>query len=212
MVRGRQGPDPAAGLSLFAFDPGGTTGWAEFSCPFVNVFKRDTDLLLGMEVEYGQLTGLEGVQAMDVQDLLRKFVGPVIIEDFILRIQSADRDVLSPVRMTARIEQIVELTNWGRGTGDYYRLLAARQPEKGWEGTPLVHPANAWREIRVRKQAAELAMSTATDARMKDWELWATGKPHARDAMRHGITFLRRAKMDAALRRWAWPELAAIAA
>lgn len=208
-MRVQDRPDPADGLSLFAFDPGGTTGVAEFQLPFENLFQRDAELLDGMQVAYNQLTGTEGVQAMEVQDLLRKHIGPVIIEGFVLRQFNQDADLLSPVRMTARIEQVIDMLNWERGCGDYMRHVGAQMLG---EDEPAVPPWNAWREIRVRKQPVEIAMSTATDDRLKDWGLWATGAPHARDAMRHGITFLRRAKTDERLRRWGWPELAESAA
>lgn len=200
-MRAKTGPDPTDGLELFAFDPGGTTGWAYFACPTENVFKMETDLLDGMEVQYGQLSGKEPVQGMQAYDLLKEdgFVGPVIIEDFTLRRFDQGDDLLSPVRMTARIEQMMEMLNWQRGVGEYSRTLMP-------DGKVAALP-NAWRELRSRRQSAEMAMSTATDARLKDWGLWATGKPHARDAMRHGITFLRRAKTDGSLRRWGWPEL-----
>jgi hypothetical protein len=58
-----------------------------------------------------------------------------------------------------------------------------------------------------KKQQPSLAKSTATDERLKDWGLWEKGAPHARDAIRHGVTFLRRAKTDNRLRNWAWPHV-----
>jgi hypothetical protein len=55
-------------------------------------------------------------------------------------------------------------------------------------------------------QEPSLAMSTATDERLKDWGLYKRegGEEHARDATRHGITFLRRAKDKRNLRYRAW--------
>jgi hypothetical protein len=44
------------------------------------------------------------------------------------------------------------------------------------------------------KQHASLAMSTVTDDRLKAWGFWVPGKEHARDAIRHAITFLKRRK------------------
>lgn len=43
-------------------------------------------------------------------------------------------------------------------------------------------------------QEPGLAMSTVTDERQKLWGYWLPGKPHARDAVKHGITFLKRKK------------------
>lgn len=44
------------------------------------------------------------------------------------------------------------------------------------------------------KQQANLAMSMVTDDRQKSWGFWLPGKPHARDAIKHNLTFLRRMK------------------
>jgi hypothetical protein len=47
------------------------------------------------------------------------------------------------------------------------------------------------------KQSAALAMGTVTDDRQKAWGFWIPGKPHARDAVKHAITFLKRKKQQA---------------
>lgn len=47
------------------------------------------------------------------------------------------------------------------------------------------------------KQSASLAMNTVTDDRQKEWGFWLPGKEHARDAVKHAITFLRRKKEQA---------------
>lgn len=44
------------------------------------------------------------------------------------------------------------------------------------------------------KQMSSLAMGTVTDERQKAWGYWVPGKPHARDAIKHNITFLKRRK------------------
>jgi hypothetical protein len=43
-------------------------------------------------------------------------------------------------------------------------------------------------------QQPALAMSAVTDARQKAWGFWVPGKPHARDGVKHAITFLKRQK------------------
>lgn len=45
-------------------------------------------------------------------------------------------------------------------------------------------------------QQPSLAKNTASDDRLKLAGLWAPGKPHANDALRHATTFLRRARAD----------------
>lgn len=48
-------------------------------------------------------------------------------------------------------------------------------------------------------QMPRLAFDTATDDRLKKWGLYKPGSPHERDATRHAITLIRRAKTDAKL-------------
>lgn len=45
-------------------------------------------------------------------------------------------------------------------------------------------------------QMPSMAKTTATDDRLKRWGLWQSGKPHANDAIRHGVVALRRAARD----------------
>jgi len=52
---------------------------------------------------------------------------------------------------------------------------------------------------RHTKQMPSMAMSTITDDYMRSATLWTPGQPHANDAVRHGVTFLRRAVMHPAL-------------
>lgn len=56
-------------------------------------------------------------------------------------------------------------------------------------------------------QSAQMAMTTATDARLKDAHLYVPGMPHATDASRHAATFLRNARAHSSIRKAAWPEL-----
>lgn len=55
------------------------------------------------------------------------------------------------------------------------------------------------------KQLPALAMTTATNERLKRWGLYKPGSEHSKDAMRHAITFLRRASENTGLAKTAWP-------
>jgi hypothetical protein len=55
-------------------------------------------------------------------------------------------------------------------------------------------------------QTPSMAMKTATDARLKTWGLYEPGPDHLKDATRHAITFIRRAKQDNDLAVEAWGE------
>jgi hypothetical protein len=174
-------------LEVFAVDPGGTTGWAWCSLPVAPFLELRHDLIAELEFDCGQVDGLENAQTSQLMQImydLRFDGGPLIIEDFVLRKFTKDADLLAPVRITARLEYAVEVGCW---------MV---------DGIPT--RAGTFRQFKIRKQQPSLAMSTVTDDRLREWGLWEVGQPHARDALRHAVTFLRRAKQDAALRRWAW--------
>ncbi len=59
-------------------------------------------------------------------------------------------------------------------------------------------------DARVIYQDRGLAKSTATDQRLKAWGFWLPGEEHARDAMRHAITALRRARAKQRVRDMLW--------
>lgn len=59
-------------------------------------------------------------------------------------------------------------------------------------------------EIRLFWQMPTDAKRTITNQRLKDWGLYIRGREHARDAERHAIYFIRRAKKIEMLRREAW--------
>lgn len=44
--------------------------------------------------------------------------------------------------------------------------------------------------IRPTKQLAQNAKKFVTDEKLKAWDMYVKGKPHARDAIRHGIFYL----------------------
>lgn len=112
-------------LAIMAFDPGGTTGWCATSFRLGHLaILRSAGLkaFLGAEaltLTSGQLTGSETSQALDAAELIaagveRGEVDYVVLlyEDFILRQKRKDRDLLSPVRVTAKLEMINEI-EWG---------------------------------------------------------------------------------------------------
>lgn len=159
-------------LSLRAYDPGGTTGWAHVWLP-TSVLSGGGSILEAMEFEIGQIPGSDTAQGRVLAQQLAAHSGPVVIEDFVLRKFSAGRDLLAPVRMISRIEQIIDL------------LL-----EYGYE------PEDRQGVLPIFKQMPALAKGTCTDERMRRWGLWTPGKPHGNDALRHAVTFLRRCRAD----------------
>lgn len=124
----------------------------------------------------GEFFGREDLQVDEMLGLVEAWPGnaPVIVEGFTLREFRQDEALLSPVRITSMFRYGLRGTGLGvrRGRG------AGRQPIL---------------------QQPSLAMTTITDDRLKDMDggkfyRATAGKPHARDAVRHCLTFLRREK------------------
>lgn len=159
---------------VLAIDPGGTTGWA------VVEERKGADNNCAV-IASGQLTGLEKPGQWDdphtpdeisaselamvrrLRSHITKEIKVMVIEDFILvpNPKTTARSGLSPVRITARIQQ----------------MLAD-------------DPVGSTRPLFF--QSASMAKSTVTDERMRRWGIWVPGAPHANDAIRHGVTFMRR--------------------
>ena len=180
--------------TIIAIDPGGTTGWSLMSVhpecltdPEARVLENlhvhqhgqvdcgshrgnlDTSLHSGISTD-GEFGGV-----YDLAKFIRSWpVSAVVIEDFQLRQQRMDRELLSPVRITAALGYSMWLT--GR---DYH----------------VQSPGDAKR--------------VCSDERLKEWKLYdpVGGLVHARDADRHALLFLRKAKAKKAFREQAWPHL-----
>lgn len=164
-------------------DPGGTTGWAVGSFSFGSIFGNESLFPLGegcKSIEYGQFTGDEDAQADKVIDAaIKQFdVDVVVIEDFELRKMLKSKELLSPVRIGHKISYGLHIINASDLRVD--------------------------RRIRIEWQMPALAMTTATDDRLKIWNIHHRGKQHARDAVRHVVTFARRAKSEREIRERVW--------
>lgn len=175
------------GWQVFAVDPGETTGWA-WACVAASEVARDYQCggmrlaLRQGRVQWGQVPLPGGDVPMWKQEhavatRLLEIAGKLeahgsrlsggkvpeistwLIEDFILRERTKDRNLLSPVRLTTA----------------FTTLIAESE-----------HPCQ-----ELILQSASEAKSTATDERLKRWGFWAKGEQHARDALRHLLTYMR---------------------
>jgi hypothetical protein len=183
--------------TVISIDPGGITGWSVMMVHPDALVEADVSILANLDEpfgrrENGQVTAMPKAAKFKARELsaeerqcvrtlyndviLRWPGAAIVIEDFILRKQSMDRAMLSPVRLTAALEWVID------ESGIPYSLF--------------------------RQTPAE-AKGLATDERLKKWGLYqrAGGMQHARDADRHGITFLRKAKQVGGVRAEAWPHL-----
>jgi hypothetical protein len=182
--------DETGWASVIAIDPGGTTGW-ELLCIYPDALVKDDVSILASVAHraHGLIGGREGEweedkQVDEIVELIDSWPdAAIVIESFTLRKFSAGKELLSPVRITAKIER--EL--WAGDAVDF-------------AGERIGAPPRAY-----FTQPSSLAFTTCTDLRLKEWNMYTPGPDHVRAATKHALTFLRRAKERKLLRNRAWP-------
>lgn len=111
----KQFPAPPDTASILAFDPGGTTGWSLLVLPRnwgnQNTFAMPQDVILRNKIRWhhGEIDCIvsEDQAVRHINKLIDQWPGAaIVVEDFILRPHRNEmsRDLLSPVRITAKIE------------------------------------------------------------------------------------------------------------
>lgn len=187
-------------LTVVAFDPGGTTGWAVMRVKYADLVNQHkpvhecihywthgqvdcgsqsgnaadsataNDYDLGIS-ETGEAAGVAVLENIVICNAGNPTA--VVHEDFILRTENKSRDALSPVRVTAALQQLL------------------------WELRATVE----------FKQQPSEAKTAITDARLKLWGMYHDGHSsrHARDADRHALLFLRKCRAKPSQLRKAYP-------
>lgn len=193
------------------YDPGGTTGWT--------VFSVHPDALLDPECRVmdnithfgcGEIYGNEFMQVDAMIALSEAWPGAVLgTEQFVMYDSSAGRKDSNLL--------VLERLNAAFRYGLHQRrlpLVEVKLPGGKRTHTPPILLGEDGRPIRVDppkvyRQNAAIAMESVTDARLKAWGYWerTTGLVHARDAIRHALTFLKRVKTQPRLRAEAFPRL-----
>lgn len=180
--------------TVIAIDPGGTSGWSMISVHPGCLTEPNAKVLdniwthqhgqvdcgthrgnLGTSLHPGISTDGEYSGVYDLAKFIHGWpMAAVVIEDFTLRQFRQDRDLLSPVRVTAALGYCL----WRAGR-DYHT------------------------------QSPADAKGVCSDVRLKEWRMYdpTGGLVHARDADRHAILFLRKAKAKKEFRAVAWPHL-----
>jgi hypothetical protein len=148
-----------------AFDPGGTTGWSVFGVHIDAIYAPEFRLKDNIEFwSAGQFFGPERSQCAEMWALVEAWPrAKIVMEDFVLRKFTSARELLSPVRITARFDERLACE------GDDRCIIL---------------------------QQSSLAMTAFTDDRLRRLGLYnhLSGQEHARDSVRHNLTWLRRAK------------------
>lgn len=200
-------------FTIIGYDPGGTTGWA-----LVSLYPEALDpgyRILDNVVFWtcGQFVGSPLSQGREMALLAAAWpTAHIVVEDFILRTFRQDRVLLEPVRVTesfgaslGALEQAVCCGQWAKHNCRNDINLMGQRPRSQAIGQNGVTQATGGYHL----QQPSLAMSTLTDERLQDAERAMPGAagiggaglgfysatrglPHARDAVRHVLTFARR--------------------
>lgn len=164
--------------TCIGLDPGGTTGWCVIRIHEVAMRSDEYRIMENVASwSAGQFNGSIGHQIDRLIDTVDAWpTAEVVCEDFILRQMRGGRELLDPVRLTS------PLAWW-----------LARGGRRAWDADGDETP---WQPRTLHLQQPSLAMTTITDERLAAWGLASltAGQPHARDALRHALTFARRRK------------------
>lgn len=170
-------------LNVLAIDPGGTTGWVLLTVLRSAIFADAYPEII--EWDYGELTGPEPRQATEIAQMAREIqgldylTGPAIMSER----WTADPEFKSADQENyspIRINAQLELLQYQKKLGD------------------------ATLHFQSRTIKAARAVS---DERMKRLGLYVPGSKHIQDAVKHGVTTLRRAResWDFAIKLWPYP-------
>lgn len=163
--------------NCIGLDPGGATGWCVLQIYEIAMQVPDYRILENVAAwSAGEVKGSIERQVDKLVDLVDAWPdAEVVCEDFLLRQMAGGRDLLDPIRITSPLKWWLECG--GR---------------RAWD----VEEGEDWKPRELHLQQPALAMSTITDARLRAFGILdlTARQPHARDAMRHALTFARRRK------------------
>jgi hypothetical protein len=163
--------------TCIGLDPGGTTGWCVIRIHDIAMRSSEYRILENVASwSCGEIQGTLGHQIDKLVDLVDAWPdAEIVCEDFLLRQMSGGRTLLDPVRITEPLKWWLE-----------------RGGRRAWD----VEEGEDWKPRELHLQQPSLAMTSMTDERLAEAGVFnlTKGQPHARDAMRHGLTFARRRK------------------
>jgi hypothetical protein len=171
---------PPSEIHVLAFDPGVTTAWARITVPRLSIWGDLPSKIIKWET--GQIRGRISDQvweacrlARETQSLSYKIGPAVVIEDFDFGRPLKDPEVYTPV---------------------YF----AQQMTFCFERTALTNDA------KMILQGRDIAKGTFTDERLEASGVFLSRNQsdHERDALRHALTALRRAKKSFKFRCAMW--------
>ncbi len=166
-------------IHIMGIDPGGTTGWCRITVPTLAIFGDAESEIV--EWDYGALNGSETKQAREIAVLCRETQGLAYNIGVAAVSEAWDQD---PTFKSTDPEALSPC-----------RINAMLE---------LLSDLNMMGDATLTTQPRSMAMSTATDERLKKWKMYVTHKD-IRAATRHAVTALRRAKSNPAFAAQLWP-------
>lgn len=167
-------------MKVLALDPGGTTGWACASVWDDDAWGPGMIADIGSSLMVGQIkVASESENAYEIIKLIGALEPDVVVaEDFVLfpdREHSSKRDGTTPMRILAVLDFFWWMATWGPD--------ADRAKARG--GLPVL----------AKQMPGE--RTVITDEMIRKWGWWRTqkrqgGGPHAMDALRHLIVYVRK--------------------
>jgi hypothetical protein len=160
--------------TCISLDPGGTSGWCVLRIHLLAMISNEYRILDNIvSWAAGQIKGTVGHQIDKLVDLVDAWPeAELVCEDFYLRQLRGGPELLDPVRITEPLKWWLE-----------------RGGVRAWD----VEEGEDWKPRELHMQQPALAMTTITDERLRSFGVLhlTNGQPHARDAMRHALTFAR---------------------
>lgn len=194
----------SGGVSIFAIDPGGTSGWA-WSCLAYSELQPENGVasalasaskyrggyqLGDVRLAYGQVEARYFPAMGDLEDpVTMQYWAESNAMNELLALEEVYGQMASRVSRgrVARWDQVVVIEDFILRRSEMNRSLLS--PVR--LGFGLVH------QMRVDGMRAPVFQSPSdkaviNDERLRKMGLWISGQPHARDAMRHLVLYLRR--------------------
>jgi hypothetical protein len=166
-------------IHVIGIDPGGTTGWCLLTVPRDTIFGREPGEILRWE--YGEEGGNEAEQVLSLARLTRGIqsldyqIGPALV----VEAWDSDPSFKSTDPEALSPARIGGMLLYAKLRGDLSDAL-------------------------VTFQSRSLAKEALTDDRLKAAGMYVPGSDHIKDATRHALTALRRARKSPELRYAMW--------
>lgn len=183
--RDEEDEDLGPALVVCAYDPGETTGWSVWRAPVETLRRQGTRRTLARS---------------------KWAIGQIRASQEAVRAGEGDSDMVDRMLEVGRwaYEEFVHVDDEFVFVHEGFRLrMMSMDPN-------LLAPVRVnaiWRDrlrgkgVPIFQQDPSEAKQIVTDSRLKEWGVYRPGMPHARDAQRHAITFIRKCASTPALLR-----------